>query len=127
MDTKPTLVGALNPAQNWRNGKWINLEDTVIHPPTGPIENKDWDHHMSGALPSIGTSFKSPANGRRAELFKMHGTSATPRNSSIPKMPLNAHLRASELPWTRAEDDLLKSIVERFPNNWHLVAEWFNS
>jgi chromatin modification-related protein VID21 len=29
MHCKPTLIGALNPAKHWRQGKWLSHEDTA--------------------------------------------------------------------------------------------------
>ncbi|KZV79728.1 hypothetical protein EXIGLDRAFT_846260 [Exidia glandulosa HHB12029] len=107
MDARPTLISALNPAQKWRNGEWFDLDDAIIQPTTSTVD-KELDPFAS-------------------ELFRMHGTSTTPRPSSVAKPPQNPAGRAAELSWTKADDELLKSIVERIPNNWMLVAEWFNS
>ena len=45
-------------------------------------------------------------------------------------LPLNAkdsRKTNSEAVWTADEDILLKTLVERYPNNWRLVADAFNS
>jgi chromatin modification-related protein VID21 len=52
MHTKPTLIGPLQPSKNWRDGKWLPLDEPPIHVdydgPTRPPEN-----YMSGAKNSI--------------------------------------------------------------------------
>ena len=41
----------------------------------------------------------------------------------MPRVPS----RSSEVPWSPAEDQLLKSLIERYPSNWRLVADALNS
>lgn len=42
-------------------------------------------------------------------------------------MPKDGQKRFNETPWSNSEDRLLKDIVDRYPNNWGLVADVFNS
>lgn len=41
--------------------------------------------------------------------------------------PKDAHRRASDQVWTSSEDLLLKNLAERYPNNWLLISDSFNS
>lgn len=43
MSIKPTLLGPLNPAEHWKNGQWIGLEDTpvTIDSESGPSKSAD--------------------------------------------------------------------------------------
>jgi chromatin modification-related protein VID21 len=45
----------------------------------------------------------------------------------LPNPPKDARKRAADLVWTPAEDQLLRSLVDKYPNNWPLVADSFNS
>lgn len=42
-------------------------------------------------------------------------------------MPKDGQKRVNETPWSNSEDLLLKDIAERYPNNWGLIADVFNS
>jgi chromatin modification-related protein VID21 len=42
-------------------------------------------------------------------------------------MPSDPLRRFYETPWSDSEDRILKRIVERYPNNWALIADVFNS
>lgn len=41
--------------------------------------------------------------------------------------PADARRRVAEQIWTPNDDVLLKTLVERYPNNWPLIADAFNS
>jgi len=45
----------------------------------------------------------------------------------VPKEPNDARRRIVDQQWTPNDDLLLKTLVERYPQNWALVADAFNS
>ena len=47
----------------------------------------------------------------------LHNFSKIPRNTA----------KAPEIPWSSAEDNMLKNLAERYPSNWRLVADVLNS
>ncbi|KAH9901614.1 hypothetical protein C8Q73DRAFT_252201 [Cubamyces lactineus] len=105
MQVKPTLVGTLQPAKHWKDGKWERIEETPVFadidvPPARPIEEN------------------------LCALFEGGKTSST----HTPVMPSPAgRKRNADIVWTPAEDALLRQIAEKYPNNWSLIAEAFNS
>ncbi|KAI0647240.1 hypothetical protein C8Q79DRAFT_1047538 [Trametes meyenii] len=109
MQVKPTLVGTLQPSKHWRDGKWLHIEETPLFadvdvPPARPVEEN------------------------LCALFE--GSKSGGIHPSIMPAPVrsgNANKRSSDVVWTPAEDVLLKQIVEKYPGNWGLVAEAFNS
>ena len=68
-------------------------------------------------------------------LFEGTGTkSSTPTGhpSFMPAPPRDVRKRNADhqndaVAWTPAEDALLKQAVEKYPYNWHLIADFFNS
>ncbi|CDO72899.1 hypothetical protein BN946_scf185002.g84 [Trametes cinnabarina] len=107
MQIKPTLLGTLKPAKHWKDGHWERIEETPVFadidvPPARPIEEN------------------------LCALFE-GGKSGSGHPSIIPMAPKDARKRASEMAWTPAEDALLKQMVEKYPHNWNLIAEAFNS
>ncbi|KAI0673029.1 hypothetical protein C8Q78DRAFT_1077330 [Trametes maxima] len=109
MQVKPTLVGTLQPSKHWRDGKWLHIEETPLFadidvPPARPVEEN------------------------LCALFE--GSKSGGTHPSIIPTPVrsgNANKRSSDVVWTPAEDALLKQVVEKYPGNWSLVAEAFNS
>jgi chromatin modification-related protein VID21 len=53
-----------------------------------------------------------------ANLMNMH---------SPPPPPKDAYRRAMSQLWTERDDKLLKTLSERYPNNWPLIADSYNS
>lgn len=47
--------------------------------------------------------------------------------SALPQAPKDSRRRVSDNPWSPEDDMLLRSLTERFPNNWRLIADSFNS
>jgi chromatin modification-related protein VID21 len=45
----------------------------------------------------------------------------------LPGTPAEARKRATDHFWTSGEDILLKSLCDRYPGNWHLICDSFNS
>ena len=44
-----------------------------------------------------------------------------------PRDPKDARRRVVDQLWTPSDDTLLKTLCERYPNNWPLIADAFNS
>lgn len=42
-------------------------------------------------------------------------------------MPKDPQKRFNETPWSASEDQILKSLADRYPGNWSLIADVFNS
>jgi chromatin modification-related protein VID21 len=45
----------------------------------------------------------------------------------LPSPPKDAHRRVMSQLWTERDDKLLKTLSERYPNNWPLIADSYNS
>ena len=45
----------------------------------------------------------------------------------LPREPRDARRRIAEQMWTANDDMILKTLAERYPNNWPLIADAFNS
>ncbi|KAJ4001460.1 hypothetical protein F5050DRAFT_1723920 [Lentinula boryana] len=121
MFSKPTLVGAMQPSKHLREGRWVDLDQSPIS-----IE------------------YEAPQPFRLPEEFG-HGifehklgpfTISTPAVQSVPPTPGNSSStakfkeplkRAMEHLWSASDDLLLKSLAERYPNNWALVSECYNT
>ncbi|KAH7927096.1 hypothetical protein BV22DRAFT_1118490 [Leucogyrophana mollusca] len=108
MHCKPTLLGPLQPVKRWKGGKWISAEEPAVNP-------AEYEGQLG----------KSPDE-LACELFDGN-KSMNPLtiNPSI-LQPKDAKKRAEHI-WSPNEDTLLKTMVERYPNNWTLVADSFNS
>lgn len=103
MHSKPTLLGPLQPARHWVNGEWIFAEEAAVA--------VDFDS-------AIGKTVDDTAS----DLFEGNRPSAVGFG-----LPSKDGKKRSEHLWSSDEDSLLKTIVERYPNNWLLVADSFNS
>ncbi|KAI0636780.1 hypothetical protein C8Q77DRAFT_1094591 [Trametes polyzona] len=108
MQVKPTLVGTLKPANNWKDGKWKRIEETPVFadidvPPARPIEEN------------------------LCALFEGGKASGSGMHPGVLNIGRDGRKRTADLVWTPAEDTLLKQMVEKYPGNWVLIAEAFNS
>ncbi|KAF4604158.1 chromatin modification- protein VID21 [Pleurotus pulmonarius] len=100
MHCKPTLLGPLQPSKKWKNGEWVRLDDYAISAEEMPASKPvDIFSGLFGSNKPVGTQ----------------------------TMQLPKDRRATEIVWTSNEDALLKSLTERYPSNWALIAECFNS
>ena len=61
------------------------------------------------------------------DLFGGVKPSMAPDRSFPLREPADARRRVAEQIWTSSDDVLLKTLVERYPNNWPLIADAFNS
>lgn len=60
-------------------------------------------------------------------LFEGTKSSSFAGSASMPPAPKDSRKRASELIWMPNDDSVLKSLVEKYVNNWSLIADAFNS
>ncbi|KAF8831737.1 hypothetical protein HHX47_DHR1001148 [Lentinula edodes] len=121
MFSKPTLVGALQPSKHLRGCQWVDLDETPIsieyeapQPFRLPEEfNHGIFEHKMGPItistPAVQSVLSTPAISSPATKFK-----------EPPK-------RAMEHLWSASDDLLLKSLAEKFPNNWALISECYNA
>ncbi|KAF9532304.1 hypothetical protein CPB83DRAFT_807585 [Crepidotus variabilis] len=101
MQSKPTLIGPLQPAKRFHDGKWLPIDP---QPVTADLDAKISEDISNGLF-----------EGRPAGLsLQMHGAS------------FNKARRAEQL-WTQGDDALLRQLVDRYSSNWALVAECYNS
>ncbi|KAJ2983057.1 hypothetical protein NUW54_g10672 [Trametes sanguinea] len=107
MQIKPTLLGTLKPAKHWKDGHWERIEEAPVFadvdvPPARPIEE------------SLCALFEG-------------GKSGSGHPYIMPTAPKDARKRIAEVAWTPAEDALLKQMIDKYPHNWNLIADAFNS
>lgn len=128
MHTKPTLLGALHPSKHWHDGEWDNVEEAVIatefdSPSPRVIEEsscseyipKDQGYSISQLYPGLFDGNKSNSPG--LPILLLPGIRKDPRSSK----------RAPEPVWNPTDDAILKRLVEKYPGNWILIADAFNS
>lgn len=51
----------------------------------------------------------------------------TPYEMEVQRQGAGYRHRHAEITWTTQDDAILKQLVDKYPNNWHLVAEAFNT
>ena len=123
MHSKPTLLGPLQPVKHWRDGRWYNLDETpvtsegdgvVIRPPDGCgvslFHRGRYQQHLDDQC--------------HLDLFE--GSKSSSPSTHSPAQPTQLRRRADHI-WTERDDAMLKATVERYPNNWALICEVFNS
>ncbi|KAJ7445688.1 hypothetical protein B0H11DRAFT_395549 [Mycena galericulata] len=112
MYSKPTLIGPLQPAKRWKNGRWLNAEDCpASDSDTPPIKAEDSANELFNA--------KFANAGLPKTLDQMKEKEAKEKEKETPR-------RAAHI-WTVVDDNLLKALVDKYPNNWALIAECYNS
>ncbi|TFK55158.1 hypothetical protein OE88DRAFT_1005609 [Heliocybe sulcata] len=114
MHVKPTLIGSVQPSKRWRHGKWCPSQE--------PVVLTDFDNISFRVQPD-----KLPQSGLFVGHTKANNEGPSREHYMAPPAPKDAKKRVTEYPWTANEDSLLKSLADKFPNNWQLVAECFNS
>ncbi|OCH86567.1 hypothetical protein OBBRIDRAFT_890404 [Obba rivulosa] len=102
---KPVLVSALQPSKHWINGRWQSVEEAAVV--------ADFEASATRAI--------------EENLCSLFDNPKGPLAYYLPTPPKDPRRRVAELVWTPQEDLLLKQIVERYPHNWLLVADIFNS
>ncbi|OJT07867.1 Chromatin modification-related protein EAF1 [Trametes pubescens] len=110
MHVKPTLVGTLKPASNWKDGHWKRIEETPVFadiemPSARPIEDNLCALFEGGRPAPPGVHLPPGAPRERGDTRK------------APPPPV----------WTPADDALLRQMVWKYTSNWALVAEAYNS
>ncbi|TBU65625.1 hypothetical protein BD310DRAFT_953748 [Dichomitus squalens] len=115
MFEKPVLLGTLRPASNFKDGKWSQIEEAPVFvdidiPPAKPV-----DDNPCVLFEGTATKTSTPSG---------HPVFMPPPPRDVRKR--NAE-QADSLSWTPADDALLKQAVERYPHNWNLIADAFNS
>ncbi|TFK76575.1 hypothetical protein BDN72DRAFT_852844 [Pluteus cervinus] len=101
MTTRPTLLGSLHPSKHWKDGHWLPFEESPVLP------EQDLN---SKALEESGN-----------ELFD--GKS----NLAPPPLWLREPRRGQDHPWSPSDDNLLKTLIDRYAFNWPLIADCFNA
>ncbi|KAH7889968.1 hypothetical protein F5I97DRAFT_1849003 [Phlebopus sp. FC_14] len=101
---KPTLLGPLQPVKRWKNGRWLNAEEPAVTEAEAS-SSKISDDYLSELFDGL----------------KPQGM------GSLPPLPPKDGKRRLEHAWSPSEDAVLKSLVEKYPSNWTLVADLFNS
>ncbi|KAF9453258.1 hypothetical protein P691DRAFT_771618 [Macrolepiota fuliginosa MF-IS2] len=111
MLTKPTLIGPLQPSKNWKDGRWLALDEPPIfveyEGPTRPPEDamsEIFDNRLSN----------STVLAQQQLMF----AAARERDKGR---------RTTEHQWSANDDTLLKSLIDRYPYNWQLISESFNA
>lgn len=114
MQVKPTLIGPAQPSKRWRKGRWLPSEE--------PLVLLDLDNTPPRVQPE-----RMPQSGLFVGHKQANGEGPSREHPMMPQPPKDAKKRILEYPWTAPEDSLLKSLADKFPNNWLLIAECFNA
>lgn len=111
MHTKPTLLGALHPSKHWHDGEWDNVEEAVIA--------TEFDSPSPRVIEESSCSLfdGNKSNSPGLPILLLPGIRKDPRSSK----------RAPEPVWNPTDDAILKRLVEKYPGNWILIADAFNS
>ena len=126
MRTRPTLLAALNPAVRWEGEHWAGFDDAPIVPDFD-APPKILDEPTSSKFPYVPfspslTPSQDLFDGGKPNLLIPDDDAILP---STPRDP--ARRVAADALWTNQDDLLLKRLVEKYPKNWGLVADLFNS
>ena len=126
MRTRPTLLAALDPAVRWEGDHWAGFDDAPVIPDFD-APHKILDEPTSSKIlcvpfsPSL-TPSQGLFDGGKPNLLILDDDVILP---STPRDP--ARRVAADALWTNQDDLLLKRLVEKYPKNWGLVADLFNS
>lgn len=111
MYSKPTLIGPLQPSKNWKDGRWLPLDETPVYveyegPTRLPEDMSEiFDNRLSNSAMLAQQQFLFAAACEREKDRK----------------------RATEHQWSVNDDALLKTLIDRYPYNWQLISESFNA
>jgi chromatin modification-related protein VID21 len=126
MNTRPTLLAALNPAGRWENDHWTSFDDAPIIPDFDSPCNFPGELTSSAFYLYVVFMAFDPLLG----LFDGGKPSLLIPDDDVilPGTPRDPARRATtDALWTHQDDILLKQLVEKYPKNWGLVADLFNS
>lgn len=103
MTCKPVLLGPLHPARRWKNGRWVNPEEPAVTEAeaSGKISDDSLSELFEGVKPQL--------------------------ISVLALQPPKDTKKRAEHAWSPEEDALLKRLADKYPNNWSLVTDVFNS
>ena len=126
MHTRPTLLAALNPAVRWEDDHWTSFDDAPIVPDFD-APYKVLEEVTSSAFCFIRCvisfdPFLGLFDGGKPSLIIPDDDVMLP---GTPRDPVRR--AANDSLWTYQDDLLLKQLVEKYPKNWGLVADLFNS
>ena len=118
---KPMLLGPLQPVKRWKHGQWLTSEEPAVT--EAEASNKISEEQLSGRfrITVLGLYVVHRSCSDLFDGVRPQGISACPSNP-----PKDGKKRA-EYAWNAEEDALLKHLVDKYPNNWLLVADSFNS
>ncbi|KAG6854910.1 hypothetical protein C0991_009733 [Blastosporella zonata] len=109
MMSKPTLIGPLRPSKNWKSGQWLALDDSAVAP----------ESDIPGKIDDSSSDLFDSRSSNGPSLIALQLQTAFMKDKDTRKR--NDHL------WSNADDALLKSLCDRYPNNWALISECFNA
>ncbi|KAF7311528.1 hypothetical protein MKEN_01055100 [Mycena kentingensis (nom. inval.)] len=127
MYTKPTLLGPLQPAKRWKNGQWIPAEDAPIMdydaPPARVQDSFSELFNPKFSMPpkSVWLEQQKERENKEREAREREAKDNNVGEAREPPKRVSMHI------WTAPDDALLRTLVERYPNNWPLIAECYNS
>ena len=126
MQTRPTLLAALNPAARWDNDHWASFDDAPIIPDFDvpykvPEELTSSPFYLYAVILSF-DPLLGLFDGGKPSLLILDDDVILP---GTPRDP--ARRATTDALWTYQDDLLLKQLVEKYPKNWGLVADLFNS
>ncbi|KIP08173.1 hypothetical protein PHLGIDRAFT_104756 [Phlebiopsis gigantea 11061_1 CR5-6] len=98
---KATLLGPLQPSRHYHDDVWHDLDESAI---------------LVDELAAVSVDERS-----RSALFTE--VKGSPSSTSTPLPPP----KAAEFAWTSQDDTLLEHLVKKYPSNWFLISEAFNS
>ncbi|RDB21560.1 Chromatin modification-related protein EAF1 [Hypsizygus marmoreus] len=112
MTSKLTLLGPLRPSKNWKNGEWLLSDESAVMA----------DNDNSSKVPDDSTSelFDSRSNNAPSVMLALQMQVAFLKDRDNRK-------RTADHLWTATDDALLKTYIDKYPNNWALIAECFNA
>lgn len=104
MFAKPTLIGPLLPSKRWKDSTWLPMEEMPVVPDSdGPMKIPD---DSGNDLFDVRSS-----NGPAILAFQVAKDKGK---------------RGVDHIWSASDDTLLRSLSDKYPNNWALIAECFN-
>ncbi|KAK1231486.1 chromatin modification- protein VID21 [Marasmius sp. AFHP31] len=120
MYTKPTLIGALDPAHHFMDGQWTAFDDTPVTveyegPPSRGF-GEEFANKLFDPKPTT-TQIVTPA---------FPGPSAS-QGPQSPTKDKSKERRSLDHLWSANDDTLLRSLIDKYPNSWDLIAECFNA
>ncbi|KAI0065418.1 hypothetical protein BV25DRAFT_1821819 [Artomyces pyxidatus] len=107
---RPTLLGPLKPSEHWKQGHWTSFDDRPVV--------ADFDAPIRANEDTLCSLFE----GGKPSLYN-----PIDDDSSLPSAPRDPLKRMPDGFWTNQDDLLLKRLVEKYPKNWGLISDTFNS